>query len=112
MRIGVETIGDVKLLTAMEPRLNAAGAVAFKDAVRAATEHHPGRVVLDMSRVEFLDSSGLGALVAVMKILPSRRLELAGTGPVVMKVLSLTKMDRVFVLHADREAALARRDAA
>ena len=112
MRIEVETVGDVKMLTAVEPRLNAAGAVAFKDAVRAATTGHPGRVVMDMTRVEFLDSSGLGALVAVMKILPSKRLELAGTGPVVKKVLSLTKMDRVFVLHADRDAALAPRTAA
>ena len=112
MQIEHETIGDVMLLTATEPRLNAAGAVAFKDSVRAAAQDHGGRVVLDMTRVEFLDSSGLGALVAVMKLLPGRRLELAGCGPVVGKVLALTKMDRVFVLHADRDAALARRDAA
>ena len=112
MRIEVETVGDVKVLTAMEPRLNAAGAVAFKDAVRAATADHAGRVVLDMSRVEFLDSSGLGALVAVMKLLPSKRLEIAGAGPIVLKVLTLTKMDRVFVLHDDRAAALAARRAA
>lgn len=112
MKIDVETVGDVKLLTATEPRLNAAGAVAFKDAVRAATAQHEGRVVLDMTQVEFLDSSGLGALVAVMKLLPSKRLELAGTGPIVRKVLALTKMDKVFVLHDDRMAALARRDAA
>ena len=112
MQIEQETLGDVKLLTVMEPRLNATGAVAFKDAVRAATADHEGRVVLDVSRVEFLDSSGLGALVAVMKILPQKRLELADTGPIVSKVLSLTKMDRVFVLHADRDAAVAPRDAA
>ena len=112
MQIENETVGDVKLLTVMDSRLNAAGAVTFKDAVRAAVEGHRGRVVLDVSRVEFLDSSGLGALVAVMKLLPQRRLELVGTGPVVLKVLTLTKMDRVFILHRDRDAALASRSAA
>ena len=110
--IEVETNGDAMVLTVTEPRINAAGAVAFKDLVREATMGHEGRVILDVSGVEFLDSSGLGALVAVMKLLPRRQLELAGAGPLVTKVLTLTKMDRVFVLHADRDAALASRDAA
>ena len=53
-----------------------------------------------MARVEFLDSSGLGALVAVMKMLDGgRRLELANCGLIVRKVLTLTRMDSVFVLH-------------
>ena len=112
MQIRDELAGDVMVVTVEEARINAAGAVAFKDAVRAAAAGHDGRVVLDVSRVEFLDSSGLGALVAVMKLMPGQRLELAGPGPVVMKVLTLTKMDKVFVIHPDLDAALAARDAA
>lgn len=112
MGIEAETVAGVKVVTVREPRINAAGAVAFKEAVRAAAEGHEGRVVLDVTAVEFLDSSGLGALVAVMKMMPHQRLELAGVGPVMGKVLTLTKMDRVFVIHADRAAALAPRDAA
>jgi anti-sigma B factor antagonist len=50
--------------------------------------------------VHFLDSSGLGAVVGVMKLLaPERRLELAGLTPTVAKVFRLTRMDSVFTIH-------------
>jgi len=58
------------------------------------------QVVLDLSRVDFLDSSGLGAVVAMMKMAgPGRRVELAGLTPTVEKVFRLTRMDRVFTIH-------------
>jgi anti-sigma B factor antagonist len=112
--IETDRTGDVTVLILTEPRLDAARTLAFKDGVRRALgEGPPGRVVLDMSGVGFLDSSGLGALVAVMKALPAgRRLELAGCGPVVARVLELTRMDRIFVLHPDLDGALAGGEAA
>lgn len=100
MEIGSERQGDVLVLTVAETRIDAAGAMAFKEAIRAMVRDTQGRVVIDMGRVEFLDSSGLGALVAVMKMLDGgRRLELANCGLIVRKVLTLTRMDSVFVLH-------------
>ena len=100
MDIQSEMRGGAMILTVTEPRIDAAGAVAFKERVRAITAGYDGRVVIDMARVDFLDSSGLGALVAVMKLLGGgRRLELARCGDVVRKVLSLTRMDSVFLLH-------------
>jgi anti-sigma B factor antagonist len=66
-------------------------------------------VVLDMSNVGFLDSSGLGAVVAVMKALgPIRRLELSGLSPTVEKVFRLTRMDSVFIIHKTLPEALRR----
>ncbi len=50
-----------------EPRIDAAVAIQFKDAMRAATDGGPDRVILDLSGVDFIDSSGLGAIVAAMK---------------------------------------------
>ncbi len=101
MDIDSGVVGGVMVLTLLDPRIDAAGAVAFKEKVRAAIQGFGGRVVLDMERIEFLDSSGLGALVGVMKMLGGgRRLELAACGTVVRKVLTLTRMDSVFVLHA------------
>ncbi|MGB3554619.1 MAG: STAS domain-containing protein [Jannaschia sp.] len=102
MLISTEVHGDVLSLRVEETRIDAAGALIFKETVRDRLADHAGRVVLDMENVEFLDSSGLGSLVAVMKMLDGdRRLELARSGPLVVKVLRLTRMDRVFVLHED-----------
>ena len=107
-----EMTGDVLVVRAMGARIDAAGAIGFKDAMRDATDPaNPSparRVVLDLSQVAFLDSSGLGAVVAVMKMLaPDRRLELAAPTPAVAKVFRLTRMDSVFAIHDCVEDALA-----
>lgn len=88
------------VVTAMEARIDAAGAIRFKDRMRELVQDPAPRVVLDLSQVTFLDSSGLGAVVAVMKLLgPSRALELSGLTPTVQKVFRLTRMDSVFTIH-------------
>ncbi len=84
-------------------------AIRFKDKMREIALQPSDRVVLDLSRVSFVDSSGLGAIVAVMKALaPARRLELAGLTPNVAKVFRLTRMDSVFTIHPAPEAAAVR----
>ena len=99
--------GDFLLLTPQGTRLDAAAALPFKEAMRKALAGHGGRVLIDMGPVDYLDSSGLGAVVAVMKSLaPNRRLELSGLTPNVAKVFQLTRMDTVFRIHPDLEAAM------
>jgi anti-sigma B factor antagonist len=100
MQIRTEVSGDMLVVTALEDRIDAAGAIQFKERMREAVANPAPRVVLDLSAVTFLDSSGLGAVVAVMKLLgPARKLELAGLTPTVEKVFRLTRMDTIFTLH-------------
>lgn len=92
---------DMLIVQVMESRIDAAVAIQFKDAMRTLVQNTSPRVVMDLSRVVFLDSSGLGAVVAVMKLLgPGRKLELAGLTPTVLKVFRLTRMESVFTIHA------------
>ena len=100
MRLQSEVRGDVLVVRIEEPRIDAAVAIHFKDRVRELTAAPARRVILDLSQVGFLDSSGLGAVVAVMKLLaPDRVLELSGLSPTVEKVFRLTRMDSVFTIH-------------
>lgn len=100
MELGVETQGNLMVVHVMEDRIDAAVAIQFKDRMRDLLANAPATVMLDLQRVGFLDSSGLGAVVAVMKLLgPDRRLELAGLTPTVQKVFRLTRMDSVFTIH-------------
>jgi len=81
-------------------RIDAAVAIEFKEAVRSKVEGSACPVILDLSAVTFLDSSGLGAVVAVMKLLgPDRPLQLAGLTAPVAKVFRLTRMDTIFTIH-------------
>ena len=102
MNLLSESIDGAQVVRVNEDRIDAAVAIQFKDRMREIAGGAGGRVILDLSRVGFVDSSGLGAIVAVMKFLaPACKLELAALTPNVGKVFHLTRMDSVFAIHAD-----------
>jgi len=85
------------VVTVDETRIDAAIATRFKDRLREIVLRGRKPVRLDMSRVDFMDSSGLGAMIAVRKALPeSLPLVLDGLTPNVERVFRLTRMDSVF----------------
>ena len=97
----------LQIVTVQDPRIDAAVALAFKDRMRDTTEGGTDPVVLDLNHVYFIDSNGLGAIVAAMKNLaPDRKLILAGLTPTVEKLFRLTRMDSVFGVFPTIEAAL------
>ena len=99
-----DTVGVVHLA---DSRLDASIAIQFKETFRTLTADG-GDVILDLSDVEFLDSSGLGAIVAVYKALgEGRRMALAGLQPPVEKVMLLTRMNAVFAIFPTLDAGLA-----
>ena len=73
----------------------------------ATVEGAPGRVVLDLSGVGFIDSSGLGAVVAARRFLrEGQALDLAGLTAPVARVFRLTRMDMLFAIHPEVADAL------
>ncbi len=92
--------GDALVISVQETRLDAAVAIRFKDIIRDITATPGAPVILDLAQVQFLDSSGLGAIVGVMKQLgPDRPLEIAALSENVRKLFRLTRMDTVFRIH-------------
>ena len=106
MQMTSAEIGNALVVTVKDQRIDAAVAVRFKDKMLELTTHPSERVILDMHNVEFLDSSGLGAVVGSMKQLGrERKLDLAALTPAVEKVFRITRMDRVFRIFPDVDAA-------
>ena len=99
MKLQAEQDGPDLIIRVQGDRIDAAGAVPFKDQILQLAEGGTGRVVLDLSQVDFLDSSGLGALVAIRRMLGGRALDLLSPTPPVVRVLRLTRMDMVFAIH-------------
>lgn len=68
-----------------------------------------GRVVVDLRRVDFLDSTGLGVLVGALKRLrmDGGDLSLVCDNEKLLKIFRITALDRVFALHETVEAATA-----
>ena len=108
MNLSSSTDQGIRVVTVNEARIDAAVALAFKDQMRDEIEDGPDIVVLNLSAVDFVDSSGLGAIVASMKTMgPGRSLALAGLTPTVEKVFRLTRMDSVFAMYPTLDVALA-----
>lgn len=88
--------GDIDIETARELRAH-----FVENVTDPAT-----RVVVDLSDVEFMDSSGLGALVGGWQIVrDSGELRIAGANPAVERVFTITGMHEVFALFPDASAA-------
>ena len=62
-------------------------------------------VLLDMKSVDFMNSSGIGALVATLKMVRSKekQLYLCGLTDQVKMIFKLTKIDRVFKPFGNQE---------
>lgn len=107
MRLEHSNEGGFAVIRCAEDRLDALVAVQFKDRFRDLTNGNPSGVILDMSAVQFMDSSGLGALVAVYKMSGRDKVfALAGLSPAVDRVLKLTRMDSVFSIYATPAQAI------
>ena len=79
---------------------------AFRRAAEPMREHEA--VIVDMGNVELVDSSGLGALLALCRAPDGRRtVVLVCAGPAIPQLLELTRLDEHFLAVDDRPAALA-----
>ena len=80
----------------------------FKKTVTRLLEEGHTRLLVDLSGVGFLDSSGLGALVRALTQSQKEggQTKLLRAGPQIRKLLQMTKLDSVFEIHDDMEAAV------
>ncbi|MFK5582922.1 MULTISPECIES: STAS domain-containing protein [unclassified Serinicoccus] len=96
MQFSTTTDGGVTVIRC-DGRLNMMAAPRLRSVLEEAVEAGQVRLVLDLEPTVFVDSSGLGALVAGLKT--ARRaggdLRIAAAGDQVLTVLGLTNLDRV-----------------
>ncbi len=65
-------------------------------------------ILADLSQVQFIDSTGLGALVSGLKLVGrDGTFALCGTAEAVQSLLELTRMDRIFRMFPTQAAGLA-----
>ena len=107
MEISNEPRNGCTVLHVLAERIDAACAVQFKDAINAQLGDSASRVILDLSEVNFVDSSGLGAIVSIYKgQLGHRPIDLCCLSTTVDKVFKLTRMDQVFAIFSNMDTAL------
>lgn len=99
MRIIEQKVGTNVILEVLEPRLVADKAPAFKEQVGRYFVNGPVSLVLDLAKVEFIDSTGLGAIISLLKRMPQGSdLLVCGLNEAVTSMFMLTRMNRVFTI--------------
>lgn len=79
---------------------------AFRTQVEAALQSGAKVLLIDLKEITFVDSSGLGALVSVLKRVRARDCEMVicSMNDQVRMLFELTSMDQVFEIFPNREA--------
>ncbi len=104
----VEKVDDVAVVTVPVDELEISSVDEFKLQLTGIMEESK-KLVLDMSRVSFVDSSGCGAIIFCLKRLEQSggNLKLCGVSKSVATVLKMIRLDRICDILETREEAVA-----
>lgn len=106
--VGVEHHDDFDLVT-IHGDLDVYTANEVRDVVTDPALWRRPVLLLDLTRVAFLDSTGLSVLVATRRIAMAQAAELRVVCPSgsALRVIRMTRLDQVLAVFADRGGALA-----
>jgi anti-sigma B factor antagonist len=107
MDIQVSEQGRVKIL-ALKGRLDLVNAGELKETVKTLLEQDKNLMHFNMREVDFINSSGLGALVSMMKDIRMKkgRLTLSDLAPYVHEIFDITQLSNVFEIYGEEEEAI------
>jgi len=107
MEISVDRRGHVSVVT-VSGDVDAATAPDLRQWLDEMLKDGQTRLVIDLSQVKFMDSSGLATLVQVFKRVRAGNGEvrLCSLQPPVRRIFELTRLDRAFDIFATRDEAV------
>lgn len=110
LAIETEQAKDGLVLVVVHGEVDIRTAPELRDCLGQLLDDGVERVVLDLSDVEFLDSTALSVMVGAHKRLTKKGapLSVVAGSDAVQRVLSVTGLTRVFSVHESRDDALPR----
>jgi len=99
--------GDGASIVAVEGEIDVYTAPKLRDKITELVGDGVYHLVIDMEKVEFLDSTGLGVLVGGLKKVRAHdgSLELICSQERLLKIFRITGLAKVFTIHGSPEAA-------
>jgi anti-sigma B factor antagonist len=108
VKISTRQVGDVTVIDAAGRITLGEGASAFRDTVRDLTAKGDKKILLNLSDVSYIDSSGIGEMVSGFTTVTNHegQLKLLGLSKRVKDLLQITKLYTVFEVFDDEAAAV------
>jgi anti-anti-sigma factor len=97
MELKLNTAGKVKTIE-ISGKFDIESTEEFESIFAKVIEPNPSVVAIDMSRLDYIDSSGIGSLIKSLNILKGKKgkLILVGMKPMIQNVFKLAKLDMFF----------------
>lgn len=107
MPVASEQADNVSVIEVHEREIDASNSEAVKGQLRDKLEPE-SNAVIDLSRVEFLDSSGIGVLISCMRYLASNggAMKLCNVTKPAEAILELVRFHRIADIYENREEAI------
>lgn len=100
-------LGDGHTLISVSGEIDISTAVRLRDIALAALDDEPRRIVIDLTDVGFMDSTGLAVLVLMRRKTTARGLSLAVvSNPRLNTMLRVSGLDQTFEMHTDVASAV------
>ncbi|MGF1910793.1 STAS domain-containing protein [Vibrio kasasachensis] len=106
MRYEISEKGNSTILQINEERFDAKLAPEFRAQIENLMSEISPHLVLDIASVKFMDSSGLGAVMGVYKLLREKKISVANPQKSVQDLFKLTRMDRLIKTYDSVDSAL------
>ncbi|HEX9639530.1 MAG TPA: STAS domain-containing protein [Acidobacteriota bacterium] len=107
--VEVKHSGSVAVVAVMEPQMVYEKLESIQQQVGELIQKGARRVVINLSAVQMMDSSGVGLLMELNRKLDQQGgiLKLAAVQPRIRSLLSMTRLDRVLDVHENEGDAVA-----
>jgi len=107
MEIQKRIEGGVAILS-LQGRLDLTSAPQLKEASKEVLINQSKKMILNMNKVDFINSSGLGALVSVLKDVRNNQgsMRLTNLAPYVKEIFDITQLSNIFEIYPDDKRAL------
>lgn len=103
MNLNTKKINDFNILTIEDERIDAHNSAELKEYILQMIDRGEIRIIVQLTKVRFIDSSGLGALLSGHKnvVAKSGRFALTNIQQQVLSMFELTRLNRVFEIYND-----------
>lgn len=107
MKIINHQIHDILIINIQEKEANLANSERFKELIFAEIDKGAKKIIISFEAVEYVDSSFLGAMVAILKRLMTAdgKMVIIALNNDIKHLFDLTRLDKVFTVEPDLEKA-------
>jgi len=106
MEIAGRKIGDIDVLV-LKGRLDASSSRLVKESMSELVKDKRVKIVIDLADIDFIDSSGLGSLVAALRSVNKMEgdIKIASLQAPVRAIFELTRLHKIFEIFDDASSA-------